>query len=218
MFRISRFISQTKWSLRKEDQTVDASVLFRQVNKILTGENMETKWKGHLSNFGKVMKPLPLWERLISIAQTKVWEPTCGWRHISQDGLLPTLRQGNSLSSHSLKTNQFKGCTLLPITLCLVVDALFCPWKLHQNSEWVPGVTASPSGLGLPKSNGKINFSCCLHLFHSGGSPIRIPRVLQKCGAENEGKAIQKLPHLGIHSIYSHQTQMLLWMPGSACW
>ena len=28
---------------KKEDQTVDASVLFRRVNKILTGGNMETK-------------------------------------------------------------------------------------------------------------------------------------------------------------------------------
>jgi hypothetical protein len=36
-----------------------------------------------------------------------------------------------------------------------------------------------------------------------------------KCGTETEGKAIQRLPHLGIHPIYSHQTQMLLWMPGS---
>jgi hypothetical protein len=25
-----------------------------------------------------------------------------------------------------------------------------------------------------------------------------------KCGAEIEGKAIQRLPHLGIHPIYSH--------------
>ena len=25
-----------------------------------------------------------------------------------------------------------------------------------------------------------------------------------KCGAYSEGKAIQKLPHLGIHPIYSH--------------
>ena len=31
-----------------------------------------------------------------------------------------------------------------------------------------------------------------------------------KCRAETEGKAIQRLPHLGIHSIYSHQTQTLL--------
>ena len=39
-----------------------------------------------------------------------------------------------------------------------------------------------------------------------------------KCGAKTEGKAIQSLPHLGIHPIYSHQTQILLWMPSSACW
>jgi hypothetical protein len=31
-----------------------------------------------------------------------------------------------------------------------------------------------------------------------------------KCRAETEGKAIQRLPHLGIHPIY--QTQMLWWM------
>ena len=28
-------------------------------------------------------------------------------------------------------------------------------------------------------------------------------------------KNIQRLPHLGIHSIYNHQTRKLLWMPGS---
>jgi hypothetical protein len=38
-----------------------------------------------------------------------------------------------------------------------------------------------------------------------------------KSGAETKGKAIQKLPHLGIHSICSHQTQTLLLMPRSAC-
>jgi hypothetical protein len=38
-----------------------------------------------------------------------------------------------------------------------------------------------------------------------------------KCGAETERKAIQRLPHLGIHPIYSYQTQILLWMPRSAC-
>jgi hypothetical protein len=36
-----------------------------------------------------------------------------------------------------------------------------------------------------------------------------------KCGAETVGKAIQRLPHLVIHPIYSHQTQKLLWMPTS---
>jgi hypothetical protein len=38
-----------------------------------------------------------------------------------------------------------------------------------------------------------------------------------KCGAETEGKTTQRLPHLGIHPIYRHQTQRLLWMSRSAC-
>ena len=38
-----------------------------------------------------------------------------------------------------------------------------------------------------------------------------------KCGAETERKAIQRLPHLGIHPIYRHQTWKVLWMLGSAC-
>jgi len=37
------------------------------------------------------------------------------------------------------------------------------------------------------------------------------------CGSETEEKVIQRLPHLGIHPIYSHQTQSLLLMPRSAC-
>jgi hypothetical protein len=37
------------------------------------------------------------------------------------------------------------------------------------------------------------------------------------CGAETEGKTIQRLPHLGIHLIYSCQTWILLRMLGSAC-
>jgi hypothetical protein len=38
-----------------------------------------------------------------------------------------------------------------------------------------------------------------------------------KCGTGTEGKAIQRLTHLGIHPIYSHQTQTVLWIPTSAC-
>jgi hypothetical protein len=38
-----------------------------------------------------------------------------------------------------------------------------------------------------------------------------------KCGAETEGMTIQRLPYLEIHPIHSHQTQILLWMPTSAC-
>jgi hypothetical protein len=38
-----------------------------------------------------------------------------------------------------------------------------------------------------------------------------------KSGAETEGKAIQRLPHIGIHPICRHQTQTLLLMPRSTC-
>jgi hypothetical protein len=41
--------------------------------------------------------------------------------------------------------------------------------------------------------------------------------VETKCGAETEGEDIQRLPHMGIHPIHSHQSRMLLWMPGSTC-
>jgi hypothetical protein len=40
--------------------------------------------------------------------------------------------------------------------------------------------------------------------------------VETKCRAETEGEPIQKLPHLRIYPIYSHQTQTVLWMPRSA--
>ena len=39
----------------------------------------------------------------------------------------------------------------------------------------------------------------------------------RKCGAETEGKAIQRMPHLGIHSIYSHQTQRLFIVGANKC-
>ena len=39
-----------------------------------------------------------------------------------------------------------------------------------------------------------------------------------KCGAETEGKTIQRWSYQGIHPIYGYQTQTLLWMPKSACW
>jgi hypothetical protein len=38
------------------------------------------------------------------------------------------------------------------------------------------------------------------------------------CGAETEGKTIQRLPHLGIHPLYKHLTQTLLWIPTTTCW
>ena len=38
-----------------------------------------------------------------------------------------------------------------------------------------------------------------------------------KFGAEMEGKTVQRLPHLRIHPIISHQTQTILHMPARFC-
>ena len=38
-----------------------------------------------------------------------------------------------------------------------------------------------------------------------------------KCRAETEGKAIQRLPYLVIHPMYSYQTHTLFWMSKSVC-
>jgi hypothetical protein len=50
------------------------------------------------------------------------------------------------------------------------------------------------------------------------GNKISMEKVTEtKCGAETEGKTIQRLPHLGIHLINKHQDKKhsqtkLLWM------
>jgi hypothetical protein len=56
----------------------------------------------------------------------------------------------------------------------------------------------------------------CLNPSWKGESILTGANMETKCGAETEGKAIQKVPHLGIHPTYSHQMQALLWIPRSA--
>jgi hypothetical protein len=56
------------------------------------------------------------------------------------------------------------------------------------------------------------------HFLLKGGNKIlKGGHMETKCGAETEGKAIQRLCHMGIHPIYRHQTQTVLWIPTSAC-
>ena len=51
------------------------------------------------------------------------------------------------------------------------------------------------------------------------GNKIPMEGVMEtKFRAETQGMTIQKLPHLGIHFINSHQAQTLLQMPTRACW
>ena len=55
-------------------------------------------------------------------------------------------------------------------------------------------------------------------LLRKGNKILKGENWGSKCRAEIEGKVIQRLPYLGIHPVYSHQTQTLWWMPSSACW
>jgi hypothetical protein len=55
-------------------------------------------------------------------------------------------------------------------------------------------------------------------LFLRMGINISMQGVTEtKYGAETDGLTIQKLPHLGIHTINNHQTQTLWQMPTRAC-
>ena len=49
------------------------------------------------------------------------------------------------------------------------------------------------------------------------GNKILMGGNTETYGAQTKGKTIQRLPYLGIHHIYSHQTQTLLRMPKTAC-
>jgi hypothetical protein len=50
------------------------------------------------------------------------------------------------------------------------------------------------------------------------GNKIPMEGVTEtKLGAEMKGRTIQRLPHLGIHPIYNHQTQTLLHMSERFC-
>jgi hypothetical protein len=51
-------------------------------------------------------------------------------------------------------------------------------------------------------------------LLRRGNKILTEGNMETKCGAETEGKAIQRLLHLGIHPIHSCLTWTLLWMPG----
>jgi hypothetical protein len=64
----------------------------------------------------------------------------------------------------------------------------------------------------------KENQSVDTFLFLRTGNKMPMEGVTEtKFGAETEEKTIQRLPHLGIHPIYNHQTQILLRMPERFC-
>ena len=56
----------------------------------------------------------------------------------------------------------------------------------------------------------------CFGSSEKGNKILTVAIKELKCGAETEGKAMQRLPYLGIHPINSHQTLTLLWTTRSA--
>ena len=67
----------------------------------------------------------------------------------------------------------------------------------------------------LKKDNQRVGASV---LLRRGNKTLMGENIEIKCGAEIEGKAIQRLPHLGIHPIYIKSPNLDLTVdPGNAC-
>jgi hypothetical protein len=88
-----------------------------------------------------------------------------------------------------------------------MIFASYCTWHIHYIQKTI-----------RDKLKKKEDKSVDTPVLLRRGNKIPMEGVIEtKCAAENELKAIQRLPHLGIHPIYSHYTQTLLWMPTNAC-
>ena len=92
---------------------------------------------------------------------------------------------------------------------------------MHSTDKWILA-----QKLGIPKIQftdhmklkKKEDKSVDTSVILRRGNKIPVEGVIEKnCGTETEGKAIQRLPHLGIHPVYSHQTQTVLWIPRISC-
>ena len=71
---------------------------------------------------------------------------------------------------------------------------------------WLVHNVVPPTGLQIPLAPWVLS----LDLLRRGNKVPMEGDTDSKCGTETERKAIQRLPHLGIHPIYSYQTQTLL--------
>ena len=92
--------------------------------------------------------------------------------------------------------------------------ALTDKWILAQKLR-IPNIQFTNHMKLKKKENQSVDASV---LLRRGNKILLGVNTEAKCGAETEGKAIQRLPDLRIHPIYSQQTETLLWMPRSAWW
>jgi hypothetical protein len=100
-----------------------------------------------------------------------------------------------------------------PITKELTWYALTDKWILAQEL-WIHKIQFAKHMKLKKKKDKSVDTSV---LLTRGKIPMK-GVTKRKCETETEGMTIQRLPHLGIHPIYNHQTQTLFWMQTSACW
>jgi hypothetical protein len=86
-------------------------------------------------------------------------------------------------------------------------------WILAQNLR-IPKIQFTDHMKLKNKEDQRVDASV---LFRKGNKILKERNTEPKSGAETEGKAIQRLPHLEIHPTYRCQTQTLQQMPRSAC-
>ena len=91
----------------------------------------------------------------------------------------------------------FKACSPMgPGCLCTAHCPIYIQ-RLGKTPGWGWGPHPHPQICGATLSSPH---------FYPRIAPIS-NKYRDNCGAETEGKAIQRLPHLGIYPIYRHQTQ-----------
>jgi hypothetical protein len=132
------------------------------------------KWRGQLRADGKFYHTPPLLEETGQRAHRYTFPPG---RCRSERMWAGRKRLMKPLLPQPLKTNQFIGCTVPTLILCLVADALFSSWKPYKNlPKRLLGVTTPLLGARWRLQQAvTINSSCfCinpwLHVVHSGGS------------------------------------------------
>jgi hypothetical protein len=87
--------------------------------------------------------------------------------------------------------------------------ALTDKWLLAQKLG-IPKIQFADHMKPKKKEDQKVD---ALVLLKRGNKILRGANMETKCRAKTNGKTIQRLPDLGIHSVYSRQKQILLWIP-----
>ena len=101
-----------------------------------------------------------------------------------------------------------------PITKEVIRYAFTDKWILAQKHR-TPKIQFAKHKTLKKREDQRVDTSFLLKI----GNKIPMKGVTEaKFGAKMKGWTIQRLPHLGIHPIYNHQTQTLLHMPARFCW